>query len=534
MKKDTFIKGAVISTVCIVLAKVLGVLYVIPFNSIIGKEGGALYGYAYNIYSIFLSLSTVGIPMAISKIVSEYSALGYNNVVRRGYKIAISITSVIAVIVTVVLLCFAPQIAVIIKGDIVGGNSLEDIAYVIRISAIAIIFTTFLSNIRGYLQGQKYIRHTSISQVIEQFVRVLVIIFGSLIFIKLFGVKEAVGAAVFGATLGGISAIIYILIVHSKQLFVKKSNVISDEENKITNKIIIKKLISYSIPLVIMSCIASLYIMVDLSTVIKCLAGKLNYSIEDAEYIMSCISTWGAKLNVIVTSISAGIGVSLLPNITADFAVNDLSGVREKTKKIITMLLVIVIPMVMGLSVLSRPVWTVFYGTSELGSTVFKISIFTALFCSLFNCIMIIMQSINRYKTIYLCLVLGILTKIVLNVPLMLFLENIGLNAYWGASIATMMGYVVSLLICFVDFKKVINIKYKESLKNILISILGASVMYIVIYLIQTIMPITFSSRLMSILEILIYTVIGVIIYGFILYKTKILVPLLREFKKNR
>ena len=231
MKKDTFIKGALISTVCIVLAKVLGVLYVIPFNSIIGKEGGALYGYAYNIYSIFLSLSTVGIPMAISKLVSEYSALGYNNVVRKGYKIAITITSVIAVIITLILFLFAPQFAVIIKGDIVGGNSLEDIAYVIRISATAIIFTTFLSNIRGYLQGQKYIKHTSISQVIEQFVRVVVIIFGSLIFIKLFGVKEAVGAAVFGATLGGISAIIYILIVHRKQLFIKKSNVVKEEEN---------------------------------------------------------------------------------------------------------------------------------------------------------------------------------------------------------------------------------------------------------------------------------------------------------------
>ena len=101
------------------------------------------------------------------------------------------------------------------------------------------------------------------------------------------------------------------------------------------------------------------------------------------------------KVQLWVTSISAGIGVSLLPNITSDFAVNNLEGVREKTSKIITMLLIIVIPMVMGLSVLSKPVWTVFYGASQLGSTVFKISIFTALFCSLFNCIMIIMQSIN-------------------------------------------------------------------------------------------------------------------------------------------
>lgn len=534
MKKDAFIKGAMISTICIVLAKILGILYVIPFNSIIGKEGGALYGYAYNIYSIFLSLSTVGIPMAISKLVSEYTAKGYNDVVKRGYKIAIILTSIVALIFTILLLFFAPQFAVIIKGDIVGGNSLEDIAYVIRISAIAIIFTTFLSNIRGYLQGQKYIKHTSISQVIEQFVRVLVIIFGSLIFIKLFGVKEAVGAAVFGATLGGISAIIYLLCIHKKQLVIKKEKNITEEEKKITNKFLFKKIISYSIPLVIMSCIASLYIMVDLSTVIKTLVNKLYFSIEDAEYIMSCISTWGAKLNVIVTSISAGIGVSLLPNITTDYAVNDLDGVRDKTSKIISMLLLIVIPMVVGLSVLSEPVWNVFYGNNALGISVFKVSIFTALFCSLFNCVMIIMQSINRYKTIYLCLVLGIISKIALNIPFMILFDKIGLNAYWGASLATIIGYTVSLIICFIDLKKIINIKYKNIVKNILISVIASIIMFVVIYLLQNIIVLNTSSRIISIIEIAIYAIVGILIYAFILYKAKILIPMINELKKGR
>ena len=84
MKKDTFIKGALISTICVVLSKILGIIYVIPFNKIIGSEGGALYGYAYNIYVLFLQLSTVGIPLAISKLVSEYNALNYHDAKKRG------------------------------------------------------------------------------------------------------------------------------------------------------------------------------------------------------------------------------------------------------------------------------------------------------------------------------------------------------------------------------------------------------------------------------------------------------------------
>lgn len=535
VKKDTFLKGALISTVCIIAAKILGIIYVIPFNAIIGKDGGSLYGYAYNIYNLFLNLSTVGIPMAISKIVSEYSSLGYMDASRKSYKVSIYITTALAFVFTVILLVFAPSLAHMIKGDISGGNSISDIAFVIRISASAIIFTTFLSVMRGFLQGQKYIKHSSISQVIEQFVRIVVIIAGSYIFIKLFGVKEAVGIAVFGATVGGIAAIVYLFFVHRKELKIKDKNyIVKDEEKNVTNKEIVKKLITYSIPLIIMSVIVSLYVMVDLATVIKCLVNRLNFDVEDAEYIMSCISTWGAKLNVIVTSISTGIGVSLLPNITSDFATKNYKGIKDKTQKTIITLLLIVLPMVLGLSVLSKPVWTIFYGYNSLGIDVFKVSIFTALFCSLFNSIIIIMQSLNRYKKVYLCLVCGILTKIILNVPLMLLFNSIGLKAYWGASVATMLGYIISLIICFIDLYKNFSIDYKRILKNLIIGLLAALLMYVVIYLLRSFIIINSKSRLISIIEVIIYAIIGILIYGFILVKTGVFKEVFSDFKLRR
>ena len=77
LKKNTFIQGAFIATLGIVISKILGIIYVIPFYAVIGDQGGALYGYAYNIYSIFLGISQAGLPLAMSKIISEYNALGY-------------------------------------------------------------------------------------------------------------------------------------------------------------------------------------------------------------------------------------------------------------------------------------------------------------------------------------------------------------------------------------------------------------------------------------------------------------------------
>lgn len=87
MKKSSFLNGAIIATAGIVITKILGILYVIPFYAIIGESSIALYGYAYTIYNLFLSLSTVGIPPAMSKLISEYNALKYYNTKERAYKL---------------------------------------------------------------------------------------------------------------------------------------------------------------------------------------------------------------------------------------------------------------------------------------------------------------------------------------------------------------------------------------------------------------------------------------------------------------
>lgn len=522
MKKDTFIKGAFISTLCIILSKILGIVYVIPFHIIIDDEAGALYGYAYNIYALFLQLSTVGIPLAISKMVSEYNALEYHDAKRRTYKQAVIITSITALLSTLILYFFANNIAYLIKGGVVGGNSLEDIAFVIRVSSSAIFFVTMLSNIRGFLQGQKFIKDSSVSQVLEQFVRVITIIFGSYIFVRLFGTKEAVAVAIFGATLGAIAALIYLFIKGKDELKLNdKDYVLKEEEKRITNKELVKKLIKYTIPFVILSVIVSLYISVDMFTIIKTLVNNIGMNAKDAEYIMSCISTWGAKLNIIVTSISSGIVVSLLPNITSDFTKKNYKGIETKVIKTIAIIGVLVIPMVAGLSFLAEPVWTVFYGNNKLGISVFTFSIFTALFSGLYTNVNVIMQSVSRYKIVYISLISGISFKIIMNVPLIILFNHIGLKPYYGSVTATIIGYVISILISLIDLKKTFKINYEKVLKLMLSSTFTTILMLIILSLIKYIVPITDLSKIMSFVVIILYATLGMIIYGVIMIKNK-------------
>ena len=189
MKKNSFIGGALIATMDIFIVKIIGLLYVIPFNMIIGEQGGALYGYGYNVYNLFLSISSAGFPFAISKLTSEYNSLGLKKAVRDTYKIAIKIILIISISVFLLLFIFAPQIGKLIIGDATGGNTYEDIAFVIRMVSFAILVVPFLSVTKGFLQGHKYITPTSVSQVIEQIIRVAVILLGSYLALKVFNLK---------------------------------------------------------------------------------------------------------------------------------------------------------------------------------------------------------------------------------------------------------------------------------------------------------------------------------------------------------
>lgn len=520
MKKDSFFKGAIVATFCIVFSKILGIIYVIPFHAIIGTNGRALYSYAYNMYMLFLNFSTVGIPLAISKVVSEYHTLGYENAKKRAYNIALKIIFAMSVISTIVLLVMAPAIANAIIGDAKGGNTVEDITYVLRISASAIIFVTMLSGIRGYLQGHKYITASSISQVIEQFVRVLIIIFGSFIAVKLFGTTEAVGVAIFGATAGGISALIYLETKMKKQREREKNIAISSEERKITNKYLTKKLLEYTIPFVVVSVAVSIYSTVDMLCIVNPLIKYGGLGVQDAEMVLSIISTWGAKLNGIVTSIAAGVVVAVLPNITSDYVKKDYKDVEKKINQTIQMVLYFVLPMVIGLSLLAEPVWCIFYGKSQLGVSVFSYSIFTAIFYSLFLNIHTILQSVGHHKAANIAIISGVIAKILLTIPLIiLFSKTNIIPAYYGSITATIVAYIISIVISLIDLRKNLHISFEKTKKVVIKILIVCIIMATSLSILKMVLPLS-GGKFYSLLIVFIFTMIGGTIYFVLTSKT--------------
>ncbi len=519
MKKNTFIEGTLIASIAIIITKILGVLYVIPFYKIIGEDGGVLYSYAYNIYNLFLNISTAGIPTAISMIISEYTALKMFDAKDRAYKIGKKIIFIISFIAFLILMIFANSFAGYYIKGISGGNTIEDIALVIRAISLCLLITPFLSVIRGYLQGNKFIAPTSLSQVIEQIVRILIILLGSYLAINIFHqeVKIGVAIALTGAFIGGLIAYLYLKIKvnKNKQLFEK-----ADKKDNITNKEITKKIITYCIPLIIISIVNNIYDLIDMKLIIKGLY-IIGYDAKTSELISSIIYTWGPKICMIIMAIAMGLTTSLIPHMVTSFANNDKIETNRKFNQAISTMIITTIPMAIGLAFLSKNIYFIFYGESIYGASILKCLAIYTIFGGTLLVINTALQSLQKFKIIYINTIAGLLVNTILDIPMILLLNKIGINPYYGTILASMIGCTTSYIIVLTYLKKSLKFNYKLIINTLLKTIIPTLSMIIVLLILKIILPINNIFNLSFIIKIIIYVTLGALTYLIISYYNK-------------
>lgn len=521
MKRTGFLAGAAISVIGIVICKVIGLVYVIPFYAIIGTQGGALYSYAYSIYNVFLNLATSGIPVAMSKVVSEYNEMKFYNTKERVFKIGLKVISFLCIISFLVLFIFAPTLANMIIGGVEGGNTVEDVTVVIRVISTAVLVVPFLSVSKGYLQGHKIMQVSSVADILEQLARVIVILAGSFLTLKVFhlSLNTAVGVAVFGATVGALVAYFYVFLKIKKSKDLKRNEKAILNERKITNKDLVKKIIFYAMPFVVISLLQSIYVMVDVFTVVKGLVG-LGYTTAISENVVSVIQTWGSKLNMIVMSISTGIITSLIPTIASAYAVRNMKEVNGKITQALQTLFLVTIPLSVGISFMSSAVWTVFYGYDELNSSIFKLLILSQIPLSVCSVMVNTNQTMNNTKATVTALGGSLIFKILLNVPFMHLFSFLGLESYYATITLNILIDTTASIYLLRKVKKETNINYLRMIRTLIKVIMCTIIMVLGLSILNLFIPSYSVSRMGSILYIILYGIIGVIIYFFVAYKS--------------
>lgn len=417
------------------------------------------------------------------------------------------------------------MIAKCVLGNIVSKSRIEDVTFVIRVIGSAILIGPLLSVYRGYFEGHRIMSPPSFSQVLEQIIRVFIIIFGSFIALRQFhvSIRTTVGIALLGATIGAFIAYFYLVekFIKNRNKF---SNKIKDEnEPIITNKMIIQKIIYYAIPFFAIDLFQSLFNYVDMFNVVRGLVHYANYSAKDAEIVYSIMSTWAQKFNMFILAVSSGIVVSLIPHISEKYVRHLMGELHDMIRKSLSVLLFFIVPMTFGICFLAKPIWILFYGESEFGSTILGYYIFIGAFIAVFTVLISIIQSLKNYRHVFYALLFGFIVKVILNIVLLRTFIYFGIVPYYSFITASIIGYLVSIVYSLIVLSYEYHVDFESIMKHFIDILCGSLFMIIVLYIMKFFIPITSSIRVVNIFIIILYAFVGCISYIIYVHKVGVL-----------
>ena len=261
---------------------------------------------------------------------------------------------------------------------------------------------------------------------------------------------------------------------------------------------------------------------------------KLGFAATDTEFISSVFTTWGVKFNTIITSISTGLIVSLIPNMVKDYTEKNYTAVNINFNKCLKIILLIIAPLAIFISCMSTSMWNIFYINNHYGQSIIRYTIIVTILDCLYMVINSLMQSINKRKVIYISVVTGLLLNLILDIPFMHLFSYLNLPAYYGAITATLVGFLVSNSISLIYLNKEMHINYKETIQTIPRFVLSTVLLIGILSLFKLVLPINSTSRFVQLFNILVSGIVGGGIYLLINFQSiKTILPqkLLKKLK---
>ena len=349
-KKQTFLHGAALLAMAVAIVKILGAFYKIPLKMIIGDQGYGYFITAYDIYAVLLMISTAGLPVAMSRMISAANALGNYNQVRRVYKTTRGIFLGLGVASTALMMGFSHQLAAFQKQP----NAWAAIFCLGPCALLMCVMSTY----RGFFQGQGNMRPTSTSQILEAFFRLFVGLGLAYAVMKATNsIPYAAGAAILGVTVSCLASAIYL---NRKQRPAYKELPVTDDVPLSYGKTA-KQLLAIAVPITIGSAGLQVLTVIETNLYMGQLltAGGLSQAVADTTkgiYNM-CQTVFNMPCAFMVP-----ICTSVLPAITAQLTVGNHDATRATEESAARITGLLSLPCAVGLAILSGPVMSLLGG----------------------------------------------------------------------------------------------------------------------------------------------------------------------------
>ena len=442
-RRHNFISGAAVLAFAVAVTKVLGALYKIPLGNLLDKEGMAHFYAAYNIYNLLLVLSTAGLPLALSRLVSRAAAQGRRNAQRRIFRTALALLAVIGAVCSAVM-CLFPQVLSGLLHDSLAAPA-------IRVLGPAVLFVCLTSAIRGYTQGLGDMTPTAVSQMTESAGKLVIGLALCLLLLRR-GADASLCAA--GAIAGVTAGSLLSLTVLAVFLLRRRARIAASDRPPARREIL-RELLTAGIPITLGAAGMSLITLLDQTLVTGTLQNTLHYSAAETAALYGEY-TFGMTLFALPPSFIYPLSVSLMPAVSAALTRGDRTAAGKAAGAAMKLTVLTALPAGVGLSVLAEPILLLLYpAVPDTARAAAYHLTFLGLAC-VFVCLMVaangVLQAYGHPLVPVLALLCGGVLKVVTNY-LMVGDPATGIR---GAAVSTLYCYALIVLIDLIAIARLV------------------------------------------------------------------------------
>lgn len=517
-QQQQMVRGAAWLTASNFISRLLGAFYIIPWYAWMGTHGeqaNALFGMGYNIYAVFLLISTAGIPVAIAKQVSKYNTLGQEDTSYYLLRKILRLTLVLGLIFAAIMYIGSPILAAWSGGG-------ADLVRVMKSLSWALLLFPSMSVLRGFFQGFNNLKPYAMSQIAEQIIRVIWMLLTAFMIMKI-GSGDYVSAVVqstFAAFIGMIASVLVLLFFLWREGKLQAIFSAGNNDVNIDANAIIIETIKEAIPFIITGAAIQLFQIVDQLSFINTMKLFTSHRTKELQILYAYLSSNPNKVTMILISLATAIGGAGIPLLTENFVNKDKKAAAHLVINSLQMLCMVLFPAMLGAIILAQPLYTLFYGApNSTALWLFVGALLQVIFLALYSLLAPMLQALFENRKAIRYFGYGLIIKIVLQIPFIYFF-----HAY-GPLLSTAIGLTIPIVLMYKRIYEVTRFNRKALLRGIfLVSILTA--MMGVIVAIATVglhFIVSPTTRVGSVVYIVLVGALGVLVYGFLALVTRLL-----------
>ncbi len=464
------------------LSKILGAVYIIPWYAWMGSHGdqaNALFSMGYNVYALFLLISTAGIPVAISREVAKYNALGDRNMSYRLVRQMLVFMVILGAVFAGVMYLLAPFFAALSGGG-------KDLIPVMKSLSLAVLVFPAMSVIRGYFQGLSNMKPYALSQLFEQIVRVIWMLVTAFMIMKL-GSGDWVAAVTQSTTaafIGMIASSVVLILALMKQGDIANITNPGPSKHQINAVNLLTQTLTQAIPFIVIGSAIQIFKLIDQTTFPHVMRMVANYTDAQLAIFFSYFSANTDKLTMVLIGVATTLGGVGIPVITSSYVKGDKKETAHVISYNLQLFAVFMLPAVVGMSILAREIYTIFYvSPSQLQLNLFVFAFLQSFLLASYALLSPMLQALRHSRVAMRYFALTLVIKLVLQVPAILLYEA------YGPMIATTIAFGIGVYLFLRKVQQVSEFSIKVTFRGFLGIATMTLIMAIIVSLAKWLLP---------------------------------------------